>query len=184
MRKKFLIYLILFIAFSIYAQKFSIDGSYFPDLYTGLDDFFIKDSFIVYKIEQTEEKRNVKYKEIHKDGMLFFQLNEKFSLDITEEHLYYGKTVDTSNTLLVLAGKEFYKDFYGAEKEKILFFGETAGFEEYDCFVTSSLHFYDHVGREYYDCTSCLKEKNKDYEVENLDDCMAAPCTCGAQRKL
>ena len=65
MRKKFLIYLILFIAFSIYAQKFSIDGSYSPDLYTGLDDFFIKDSFIVYKIEQTEEKRNVKYKYIH-----------------------------------------------------------------------------------------------------------------------
>lgn len=171
MKKIFIISIILLVLTNIFAQKFSFDGDYDADLYSTIHWFAIKEGKITYKYlhKQWNEEITVNYKKIHKDGLLFLEMAEKFPHSIASDY----ENAPTSNTLLALAGKHISED--GKETRfpngQILFFAETAGFEKYDCFITPHINFYDQIGREYKDCSSYLKEKNKEYKVKNLCDC-------------
>lgn len=172
MKKLFIILIFLLVCGNIFTQNFSFNGDYDPDLYSTIHYFTINDDKITYKYEhkQLNEEITVGYKKIYKDGLLFLEMAKKFPHSIAS----YYENAPTSNTLLVLAGKHVSED--GSKKlfpnGPILFFAETAGFEQYNyCFITPHINFYDHVGRIYYDCSSYLKEKNREYKVDDLDNC-------------
>ena len=171
MKKLFVISIFLLVLTNIFAQNFSFDGDYDPDLYSTIHWFAIKNGKITYKYENEKwnEEITVDYKKIYKDGLLFLEMAEKFPHSIAS----YYENAPTSNSLLVLAGKHISDN--GKETRfpngEILFFAETTGFEKYDCFITPHINFYDQIGREYKDCSSYLKEKNREYKVKNLCDC-------------
>ena len=164
MKRIILFVLLVIFADTLFAQSFSLDGKYAPDVYSTIDYFAVNEGNIIYKYEdsQLDEKIKVSYKKVYKDGLLYFQMPKKFPYSIAK---YYNNS-PTSNTLLVLAGECETK--YG---KGVLFFAETTGFEQYDCFITSSIKFEDSIGRQYQDCSSSLKEKNREYKVEDLCDC-------------
>ncbi len=170
MKRKFLI-LFFGISINFFAQNFSFNGDYEPDLYSTIHYFNVSDNIITYKYESKKINKeiSVNYKKIYIDGLLFLQMSNKFPYSIAE----YYENNPTSDTMLVLAGKHISENnsktlFLNGE---ILFFAESEGFDKYDCFITPSIHFYDHVGRRYSDCSSYLKEKNREYKVEDLCDC-------------
>lgn len=171
MKKTIFISMFLLILSNIFPQNFSFDGDYDPDIYSTIHWFSINNSKIIYKYgnKNWNEEITVNYKETHKDGLLFLEMAKIFPHSINS----YYEDAPTDNTLLVLAGKHISED----EKEtrfpngQILFFAETAGFEEHCCFITPDINFYDQIWRDYKNCSSYLKEKNREYKVENLCDC-------------
>lgn len=147
-----------------------MNGSYDPDLYSTIHYFSINDNEINYKYESDtiKEERTAGYKLIHKDGLLFLQMTEKFPYSIAS----YYEDAATSDLLLVLAGNQKEKlDKTIYSRGRVLFFAESKGFEQYGCFITPYLKFNGEIGRRYSDCTSFLKEGKIEYKVENLCNC-------------
>lgn len=173
MKKNIIFYSIFFLGVSVFSHNFSIQElECYVCLLSRIDSLRLENNTIAYIMEpyeyNKENEKVVSYKEIHQDGLLFFKLSEILPEIIDEQ-----KT-SPSNTMLILAGKIIREDktnlFY--PDGKILFFGETAGFEAIKwCFITPTMKFDDHSGRRYIDVSSYLKEKNKEYKVENLCNC-------------
>lgn len=161
MKKIDLIIFSMIITFSISAENFSLVGDYFPNLYSTITVLDINESSITLDYEVPLDKKIIGYEKIYKDGMLFFKLSEKMPKNFHEECYYNRQEIVTNDELLILAGKEISK------KNNILMFAITAGFDGEYPFIFPMFHF--EVGRSYSDCSSYLKEKNKEYPVENLD---------------
>ncbi len=161
MKKSMLfIFVSLLISFC-YSENFSLNGKYFPDLYSTVDVLNINESSITLNFEVELDKQNIRYKKLYKDGMLFFKLSEDIPKTIHENYFYRKKEIETNDEILILAGKEI------AKKDDILMFATTAGFEGDYPFIFPMFHF-EVVGCTYSDCSSFLKEKTKEYPVENL----------------
>lgn len=148
--------------FICYSENFSLNGNHFPNLYSTINVLEVNDNSLILNYEIPLDKKEIEYKRIYKDGLLFFNLLEKFPNEIHEYYYYDKKPIETNNELLLLAGTEIGKT------ENILLFATTAGFEGEYPFIFPMFHF--EVGRTYADCSSFLKEKNKEYPVENLDE--------------
>lgn len=163
MKKKLILFFLITIsAFICYSENFSLNGIHFPNLYSTINVLEINDNSLILNYEVPLDKKIIEYKRIYKDGLLFFKLLEKFPNEIHEYYYYDKKSIETNNELLLLAGNEIGKT------ENILLFATTAGFEDEDPFIFPMFHF--EVGRTYTDCSSFLKEKTKEYHVENLDE--------------
>ena len=161
MKRIVLIIFLMIITFSISAENFSLVGKYFPNLYSTISVLDINESSITLNYEVPLDKKIIGYEKIYKDGMLFFKLSEKMPKNFHEECYYNRQEIVTNDELLILAGKEI------SQKNNILMFAITAGFDGEYPFIFPMFHF--EVGRSYSDCSSYLKEKNKEYPVENLD---------------
>ena len=161
MKRIVLIIFLMIITFSISAENFSLVGKYFPNLYSTISVLDINESSITLNYEVPLDKKKIRYEKKYNDGMLFFKLSERMPKDFHEDFYYHKQEIVTNDELLILAGKEISK------KNGILMFATTAGFEGEYPFIFPMFHF--EVGRSYSDCSSYLKEKNKEYPVENLD---------------
>ncbi len=160
--KKGILIIFLFFLFSFcYSQNFSLIGKFFPNLYSTVEVLDINESSMTLNYEVALDKKNIGYKKISNEGMVFFKLSEKMPKDFHEEYYYDKQEIITNDEILILAGKEISK------KNDIIMFATTAGFEGDFPFIFPMFHF--EVGRSYSDCSSFLKEKTKEYPVENLD---------------
>ncbi len=160
--KKLMLIIFVTLCFSFcYSENFSLCDNVFPNLYSTVDVMYINESFITLNYEVGLEKRNINYKKIYKDGILFFKLSEIMPKNFHEDYYYDNQEIDTNDEILILAGKEI------AKKDDILMFATTAGFEGDYPFIFPMFHF-EVVGCTYSDCSSFLKEKTKEYPVENL----------------
>ena len=177
MKKLYLIAICILLSCVLYAQNFSFDGKYYPDLYSTVDYLIFNGNSISYKYESYEpkdakEEISVACKKIYKDGLLFLQMSKRFPYSITE----CRKDVPASDCLLVLAGKSMFSHGY-----EVLLFVETSDFNDPYPFICPSIKFVDLVLREYEDCSSYLVEGDREYKVENLCNCkMATPWVEGA----
>ncbi len=156
---KKLIMLIMFFAdaFVLAAQNFSLDGKYFLDLSSTLNSLVISNNEISYDFWKTKEKRTVRYEITHTDGLAFIKMSEKFPKEFSEE-FYSNKNIVTDDKILILAGKK-------KNSNEIILFGTTGGFYDYRTFIVP---FHFEVVSQSKDCSSYLKEKNKEYPVTNL----------------
>ena len=161
MKKNILLLFLVIKTFVVYGENFSLFGNYFPNLYSTIDVLNIHDTSITLNYEVDIDKKNIGYKIINKDGILFFKLSEKMPKNFHEEYYYDKQDLITNDEILILAGKEISK------KDNILMFATTTGFEGVYPFIFPMFHF--EVGRSYSDCSSFLKEETKEYPVENLD---------------
>ena len=161
MKKGILIIFLIFLFSFCYSQNFSLRGKFFPNLYSTVEVLDINESSMTLNYEVALDKKNIGYKKISNEGMVFFKLSEKMPKDFHEEYYYDKQEIITNDEILILAGKEISK------KNDIIMFATTAGFEGDFPFIFPMFHF--EVGRSYSDCSSFLKEKTKEYPVENLD---------------
>ena len=175
--KRKTVFLLLALCFfsNLSAQNFSMNGiDCDADLLSTILTLTVYSNKLGYIIKSEDGKESKKdevmvgYKEIYKDGLLYFKFSEKLPKVVS------GQKESPSDDMLILAGKIIRQDRTNNvyPDGKILIFAETAGFEKVKwSFVTPSPNFNDHVGRIYKDCSSYLKEKNKEYTVENLCNC-------------
>lgn len=154
------IFVLLLFGSEIFTQNFKIDGKYRCDVYSGLSRIDIGNHTLTYNFQQdipniTEEINIAKY-----DYMQFIILQHNFPKEATERYIYNNnKNIKTDNKLLFLAGK-----INGSNS--IIFLSYTTGFiNNYSLTVPPKI---SEQIREYKDCTSILKEKNKTYAIENL----------------
>lgn len=159
--KKIIFLLLILSCYFCYSENFSLDGTYFPDLYSTVDVLVIDEPTITLNYEIELDKQMIRYKRINKDGMVFFKLEKKMPKNFHENYFYRQKQIETNDEMLILAGKEI------KDNNDILLFATTAGFENEYPFIFPMFHF--EVGRIYTECSSFLKEKTKEYPVENLD---------------
>ena len=159
MKKKVLILLCCIAFGTLIAQNYQLKGEYLADLVSVIDEFKINNNRIIYTFKDGNGKKEVSFKEIHKDGLLFLQLSEKLPYDT--------KGSNPSNLVLVLAGN------YSSDNNMSsgILFAETSGFNYVSPFVSPSTKFCDSLGRQYTDCSSFLKEKNREYKVGDLCNC-------------
>ena len=161
MKKILLFFLIIFCVNLCFSENFSLCGTYFPDLYSTVDVLTIDETSISLKYEVDIDKKVIDYQKQYKDGLLFLKLSQIIPKDFHEDFYYRNQEIETNDEVLILAGNEVKKT------DNVLLFATTAGFEN-DCpFIFPMFHF--EVGRVYTDSSSYLKEKNKNYPVENLD---------------
>ena len=166
MKKKcmFLMILVLFLHQKIFSENFSLMGKYIPDLYTTIDVLYIKDNKINFHLETTNEDVSINFSKFYNSGLLFFKLSEPFPKEFSEYYLFYNEKIETNDEMLILAGAQVKEN---NEIDNILLFSTTAGFTEHSRpFIWPMFHF--EVRRKYKDSTSYLKEKTKEYPVENL----------------
>lgn len=160
--KKYILFIIWEFQFIFcFSENFTLCGQFFPNLYSTVDVININDSSITLNYEVALEKDNIEYKKNYKDGMLFFKLVKNLPKNFHEDYYYNNQEIETSDEILVLAGQEISK------KTDLLMFATTAGFEGNYPFIFPMFNF--EVGCTYTDGSSFLKEKNKEYPVENLD---------------
>lgn len=167
---------LIFSLFTIftYAENFSLTNKYFPNLYSTVDVLEINDNSIILNYEVDIEKKEIAYKKIYKDGLLFFKLSEKIPKNFHEDYYYHNQEIETNDELLILAGNELNYEYLSGKilktTNRILLFGTTAGFEQSQPFLYEMFKFSEMIGRQYTDCSSYLKEKTKEYPVDNLND--------------
>lgn len=179
MKKIFLLTLVWILSITLYSQNFSIQGKFFPDLYSTIEICYITDNSITFDYIDKLEDKTLTFKEVHKDGMLFFEMPEKFPKEFNEYYYYYNKEISTNNNMLILAGKQLTDktNEYArlrTSADPILLFASTESFEKPDPLIAPSHHFVEVSFRKYYDCSSYLTETirgtTKEYKVENLCD--------------
>ena len=161
MKQKALLIIFLFSSvFKLLCQNFNLDDRYCFTVYSGLARIDLKDSNLIY-VFNDENKSNVSvpYNLIHKDGLLFLKLAEKVPKEVTEDYIYKSqKDIITDDKFLILAGKD-----KGLNTTILL--ATTKGFDNrYPC--TDSI-ISERV-QAYKDCSSFLKEREKEYPVTNL----------------
>lgn len=174
MKKKFIAaLLLLFIMFFSFSENFSLNEKYFPDLYSTVDVLEIQNNSIILNFEIPVERKEISYTKNYKDGLLFFKLSEKFPKYFNEVNYYYNQEIETSDELLILAGKELDFEYLDGKEIKttnrILLFGTTSSFEDDKPFLYEMFKFNEIIRRQYKDCSSYLKEKSKEYIIENLN---------------
>lgn len=168
--KKLIFLIILFLSGFIYSQNFSLDGNYMPDLYSALEDFDIKGDNIEIKYKMTDEVKKIWYKTFHKEGLLFIKLSETIQIELTDSSDSKPKTAKNNNEILILAGKEIVPD---KDINSIILLGENVNFNDESPFISNSTKFCDSLQRNYYDCSSFLKERDKEYNIDNICNCKA-----------
>ena len=166
MKKKvsFCFVVFLFLLQQFFCENFLLQGKFFPDLYSTIDVLYIKENVIQYTFETTNQEKIVNYSKKYDSGLLFFKLSEAFPKEISEDFYYRGIDVITDDKILILAGGLVNQKT--GKQDSILLFATTKGFEDPYPFIWPMFHFEVH--RQYKDCSSFLKEKNKEYPVENL----------------
>ncbi len=174
MKKNVLTALLIFAVSVCYAENFSLQGKYFPNLNSTVDELDITTDTLSLKYEVSLEPAIIQYQKIYKDGLLFFKLSEKLPKEFHEDYYYRNIEIDTNDELLILAGNEldfsYLKGNKVETKNRVLLFGTTNGFEDGFPFLYEMFQFTERLVRQYKDCSSYLKEKNKSYPVQNLDD--------------
>ena len=178
MKKIYIFFLFIFAINSSFAQNFSITEELVAtDVVTTLAYINLSSDTIKYVLfdeyvqEYGYKKKELTYKKIYKDGLLYFKLPEKFP------KIVYWQDKPTKDTLLILLGKmvidkepavssKYYHD--GA----IMVFGAASGSDQspLPCIIPH-FNFFDCVGRVYKDCSSYLVEGKKEYKVEELSNC-------------
>ena len=144
---------------SLFCQNFSLNGKYRFSVYSGLARIDINNNSLTYVYLDDSPNRTVNSELSHHDGMLFLQLEESFPKELTEFYIYNNqKDIVTDNKFLILSGKDM-------KLNAVILLATTKGFDEkYPC--TESI-ISERV-QVYKDCSSYLKEKNKEYPVDNL----------------
>ena len=144
---------------SLFCQNFSLNGKYRFSVYSGLARIDINNNSLTYVYLDDSPNRTVNSELSHHDGMLFLQLEENFPKELTEFYIYNNqKDIVTDNKFLILSGKDM-------KLNAVILLATTKGFDEkYPC--TESI-ISERV-QVYKDCSSYLKEKNKEYPVDNL----------------
>ena len=159
--KKRLLILFLFVVciIQLFSQNFSLNGRYRFTVYSGLARIDIQNETLKYVyLDMNTEDSFVHIKYEHIDGLLFLKLDEKFPMKVTEDYIYKNKDVITDDKILILAGKDM-------KLNTVILLATTAGFDKnYPC--TESI--ISEKVQVYKDCSSFLKEKNKEYNVDNL----------------
>lgn len=168
--KRFIFFVLnLFILTNLFCENFSLNGKYIPELYSTIDVLYIEDNIIKYKFETTKQEKIINYSKYYDNGLMFFKLAEVFPKEFSERFYYYNQDIETNDNMLILAGAEL--DEKTGETDRILMFATTAGFDKDSYpFIWPIFHFEIH--RKYTDCSSFLKEKTKQYNVENLCECI------------
>ncbi|MDD5930378.1 MAG: hypothetical protein PUC37_11305 [Spirochaetales bacterium] len=169
MKKSLLKIILILLCSNIFAQNFSLNGHYFPAIFPELDYINITENEINYVLLLDDEKKvTTNYKVIKEDGMLFFEMDDFFPIKRN-----YLSRVSSSKKMIVLAGKQTSEDkskvlfLHGA----ILFFGDLNDYEKFGYlggFISPDKSFCDSIYREYYNCSSYLVERKREYKVENL----------------
>ena len=177
MKKILVILLISILPLYLFAQNFSLTGNFFPDLYSTIEFCTISENTINFDYRYDLEDKSLEFNKNHKEGMLFFEITEKFPKEFKGDYYFYSKDVSTSNDMLILAGKQIRDDSneFGSiriKPDEILLFASTESFEKPRPLIAPSEHFTEHSFRKYYDCSSFLVEISKGtsnvYKVENL----------------
>ena len=153
----------------LFSENFSLNGKYYPDLYSTIDVLYIEDNTINYTFETKNETKSVKYSKNYDSGLLFFKLSEPFPKEISENYYYNGQNVETNDKILILAGAKINKE--DRKRDRILMFATTAGFDKDSYPFIWPMHSFE-ISPQYVDCTSYLLEKTKKYSIENLSNCM------------
>ena len=160
MKQKAILFLfILQLSFSLFSQNFNLDGKYRFTVYSGLARIDITNKSLTYVYLDNIPNKTINFEFTHLNGMLFLKLDEKIPKEITEAYIYNDqKDIITDNKFLILAGKD-------VKLNSVILLATTKGFSErYPC--TESI-ISERV-QVYKDCSSYLKEKNKEYPVDNL----------------
>jgi len=170
--------IILFLSFiwmsllSLYSQNFSISGKFIPNLYSTIEVCDITEDSITFDYIDKLEDKSVNFKKIHKDGMLFFEMDENFPKEFNEDYYYHGKNISTSNNMLILAGQQKnHKTYRNGNYETYdftLLIAATEGFDTPYSFIKPGTGYFETYRTKYYDCSSFLIEKSTKYEVDNL----------------
>lgn len=150
---------VIIIMNSIFAQNFSLDGSYSFQEESLLSMMLIKDDTLVLKYDEELNKSDIilKVKIIHINGMPFIELSDDMPAEVAAWWDYEeNPTIKTDNKIMFLAFKGNY----------IKQFAFTKGFRQ-DC-VPLTFTRFEEWGNLYKDCSSYLVEKKKAYPVENL----------------
>ena len=172
--KKILHFLILFcLSFYIFSQNFLIENKETPNLYSTIDLCTFSKNTITFDYEIDLPQKIITYKEVHKNGLLFFEMPEKFPKQFNEDFLH-GKDITTSNDLLILAGNQKnHKVIRRGEEviyDFILMIAATESMDSPYPFIFPTWGLFEVYNTQYYDCSSFLVEKNTVYKVENLHD--------------
>ena len=169
MKKIMFLLIICLFAIAGYSENFSFNGKYSPDLYSTLDYFEINKDTVSLIYQDNAEVKVIPYKKVYKNGLLFFELEENFPKNFCQKN-----NIETSNDLLILSGKSINQNKIKSglqEKDgEIFLFATTLGFDKNYPFIYPMFRFAETCGRQYSNCSSYLKEKNKEYVVENLCD--------------
>lgn len=158
MKRIFYYFIFLIIPFYTYSENFSLLGKYIPDLYCTFDEVDIGETTITFTFKISDEIKRIKYIKSHNEGLLYLKLSEKLPKEFSEEYYYEKKSIETSNKIMILAGKRM-------ESDDLLLFGTTSGYYKNEPFLIPG-HF--EWSNKYKDCSSFLIEKNKKYDKENL----------------
>ena len=177
--KKLIALFVFVLSSNMYSQNFSINGKFLPEVESTIEICYISDDKIEFDYRFDLEDKNLDYKMIHKDGLLFFELSEKFPKEFNADYYFHSKEISTSNNLLILAGKHIVDETnefarLRTSADKILLFASTESLDTPYPFIDPSYHFTEPSYRKYYDCSSYLTETirgtTKEYKVENLCD--------------
>ena len=182
MTKKHIIILFLILFFSVlFAGNFVFEKVHVSvDMLSSIISMEIKSDKVIYKTESSVEDSNKEkinaLKKVYRNGLLFFVLSEK----LPDINIQENQRIASTNDMLVLAGKIKKERLNSSgifSDGEILLFAETASFESLPWnFITPPRDNFDVlIRRDFIDCSSFLKEKNKEYKIENL--CKSKPGT-------
>ena len=158
MKRKLIFLLSLMQITLLFAQNFSLDGSYPFIVDSGLDGIEIKNNQFIYKFYYYDNipDKVINYSFIHIDGMPFLKFSEPFLVEVSPKYLYENKKdFKMDDKMLLLAGQK--------RKGNVFIIGTTDGFSEIYPTISPSLS-----GRTYRDVSSTLKEGKTIYCIENL----------------
>lgn len=174
MKKCLFFFTIFLFSFNFFSQNFSIEGQWFPDLYSTIDTCTITDDTLTFEYRIDFPKKTVPYKKVYKYGMLFFEMQENFPKEFNQAYSYPypGKDVTTSNNLLILAGNQKNHKVIRYGKELVYDFirliAATEGFDNPSPFIAPDAYPFNVYNTRYKDCSSFLIEKGIEYKVDNL----------------
>ena len=159
-------FLLLSINLFLFAQNFSLDGSYPFIVDSGLDGIEIKGNQFIYKFYYYDylPDKAIDYSFIHIDGMPFLKFSEPFLVEVSPKYLYENeKDFKMDDKMLLLAGQRNGETFI---------IGTTTGFiEEYP---STEPAFIESTARGYKDASSTLVEGKTVYAIDNLCKTAAA----------
>lgn len=153
----------------VFSQNFSINGTY-PFQEDSLintvkfNNEYMEIQFKTPPVEKEDVK--MKYEIQNIDGMSFIKLDEKMPSEVANwVDFRDNPNIQTDNKLLFLLGLR--TNSLDNKKYNCMFL-YTKGYpiNERTCTFTR----FNELGSQFYDCSSFLKEKNKDYPVTNLSN--------------
>ena len=163
MKKKILIIITSILSYFIFCENFSIFTTneskygYSLDVYSCLESMYLyEDGTAKFSFDDFRKLDDfyMKYSICHINGMSFLKFTEKLPDTIYE----YPINGSTDDKIMFLAGRD--KD------GRVTMFSYTKGFP----FDLGSFTFsrYINLGSTFYDCSSYLVEKQKEYSIKNL----------------